>query len=74
MNDTVPVTASSTDYLVQRAGANQPWKTVCTNKSLEYAETVYGKQLGMASYGRFRLVAPDGKVLKEEQASLFSKN
>jgi hypothetical protein len=72
-----PATAApARNYLVQKRAVNaDEWKTVSTNPSLEYSEDIYGKQLKYYTTGTFRLVDPDGKVLKQEHAKfLFSDN
>lgn len=61
-------------YEVQKAGlSSDEWKTVCKSEDKEYAEKIYGRQLQFHSIGRFRLVDPDGNVVREEEAApLFS--
>lgn len=64
------------NFKVQRAGLQgDKWQTVCTNPNKDYAEEIYQKQLLMYSIGRFRLLDPNDKVIKEGKAApLFSRN
>lgn len=61
-------------FLVQKAGVgSKEWKTVCKSEDKEYAEEIYGKQLKYHAIGEFRLLDPDGNVIKEDKAvPLFS--
>jgi len=65
----------TTEFQVQKAGlSGNEWKTVCRASEAQ-AREIFHRQLRLYSVGRFRLVAPDGKVLEEKKASpLFSDN
>jgi hypothetical protein len=63
------------EFQVQKAGlAGVNWTTVCRGPE-EKAREIYRRQLRLYSVGRFRLVAPDGRVVEEGKATpLFSDN
>lgn len=63
------------EFEVQKSGlAGTNWTTVC-RACEQKARDVYQRQLRLYSVGRFRLVAPDGKIVAEGKASpLFSDN
>jgi hypothetical protein len=64
-----------TEFEVQKAGlAGTNWTTVCRAPEPK-ARDIYQRQLRLYSVGRFRLVAPDGRVVAEGKAApLFSNN
>ncbi len=64
-----------TEFLVQKSGlAGTQWTTVCRAHE-QKARAIFQRQLRLYSVGRFRLVAPDGKVIAEDKAiPLFSNN
>lgn len=64
-----------TEFEVQKSGlAGTQWTTVCRAPE-QKARDVYQRQLRLYSVGRFRLVAPDGRIVAEGKATaLFSNN
>ncbi len=65
----------TTEYQVQKSGlAGTNWTTVCRGPE-QKAREIFHRQLRLYSVGRFRLVAPDGRVVEEGKATpLFSNN
>jgi hypothetical protein len=63
------------EFEVQKSGlAGMSWTTVCRGPE-QKARDVFQRQLRLYSVGRFRLVAPDGRVIEEcKAAPLFSAN
>jgi hypothetical protein len=64
------------EFQVQRSGlAGIHWTTVCRGPEAR-ARAVFHRQLRLSTVGRFRLLAPDGRVLEEREASrlFFSDN
>jgi hypothetical protein len=63
------------EFQVQKTGLGQQnWATVCRGPEAQDRE-VFSRQLRLYSVGRFRLLAPDGRVLEERQARpLFGNN
>jgi hypothetical protein len=66
---------TTAEFQVQKAGlGGNEWKTVCRGSEAQARDT-FLRQLRLYSVGRFRLVAPDGKVIEEKKAlPLFSDN
>ena len=64
-----------TEFEVQKSGlAGMKWTTVCRAPEPK-ARDIFQRQLRLYSVGRFRLVAPDGRVIEEGKATpLFSEN
>lgn len=64
-----------TEFEVQKSGlAGTNWTTVCRAPE-QKARAIFHRQLRLYSVGRFRLVAPDGKIIAEGKAApLFSNN
>jgi hypothetical protein len=64
-----------TEFEVQKSGlAGTQWTTVCRAPEHK-ARDVFQRQLRLYSVGRFRVLAPDGRVVAEGKASpLFSNN
>lgn len=64
-----------TQFEVQKAGlAGTQWTTICRAPE-QKARDIFQRQLRLYSVGRFRLVAPDGKIVAEGKAApLFSNN
>ena len=64
-----------TEFEVQKSGlAGRNWTTVC-RACEQKARDIFQRQLRLYSVGRFRLLAPDGKIVAESKAiSLFSNN
>jgi len=64
-----------TEFEVQKSGlAGMKWTTVCRATEPK-ARDIFQRQLRLYSVGRFRLVAPDGRVIEEGKATpLFSEN
>jgi hypothetical protein len=64
-----------TEFEVQKSGlAGIKWTTVCRGHEHK-AREIFRRQLRLHSVGRFRLVAPDGRVIEEGKAApLFSEN
>jgi hypothetical protein len=63
------------EFEVQKSGlAGIKWTTVCRAPEPK-ARDIFHRQLRLYSIGRFRLLAPDGKVVAEGKAApLFSNN
>jgi hypothetical protein len=63
------------EFQVQKSGLGASnWTTVCRGPEHK-AREIFHRQLRMYSVGRFRLVAPDGRVVEEGKATpLFSNN
>ena len=63
------------EFEVQKAGlAGLNWTVVCRGHEHK-AREIFRRQLRLYSVGRFRLVAPDGRVIEEGKAApLFSEN
>jgi hypothetical protein len=63
------------EFQVQKAGlAGENWTTVCRGPEAK-AREVFHRQLRLYSVGRFRLLAPDGRIVEESKAApLFSRN
>jgi hypothetical protein len=64
-----------TEFKVQKSGlAGASWTVICRGPECK-AREVFRRQLRLYSVGRFRLVAPDGRVIEEGTAiPLFSAN
>ena len=64
-----------TEFEVQKSGlVGIKWTTVCRAPE-QKARAIFQRQLRLYSVGRFRLLAPDGKVVAEGKAApLFSNN
>ena len=64
-----------TEFEVQKSGlAGTNWTTVCRAPEPK-ARDIFQRQLRLYSVGRFRMLAPDGKVVAEGKAApLFSDN
>jgi hypothetical protein len=64
-----------TEFEVQKSGlAGTRWTTVCRAPE-QKARDIFQRQLRLYSVGRFRLLAPDGKIVAEGKAiPLFSNN
>ncbi len=63
-----------TQFEVQKAGlAGTTWTTVCRAPE-QKARAIFQRQLRLYSVGRFRLVAPDGKIVAEDKAILLFSN
>lgn len=62
------------EFKVQKSGlAGKEWKTICSNPDKNYATEIYERQLKLYSIGRFRLLDPDDKIIRQDTAkSLFS--
>jgi hypothetical protein len=57
-----------TEFKVQKAGlAGQNWVTLFSGSQLR-AQEMFERQLRLYSVGRFRLLAPDGRILQERKA------
>jgi hypothetical protein len=67
--------AMSPEFEVQKSGlAGTNWTKVCRGPEIK-AREIFLRQLRLYSVGRFRLLAPDGRVLEERKAApLFSDN
>ncbi|MCI0460350.1 MAG: hypothetical protein L0Z62_25640 [Gemmataceae bacterium] len=64
------------EFQVQRSGlAGINWTTVCRGPEAK-AREIFQRQLRLSTVGRFRLIAPDGQVIEEREASrlFFSDN
>lgn len=63
------------EFKVQKSGlAGGNWTVVCHGPEHK-AREVFRRQLRLYSVGRFRLLAPDGRVIEEGTATpLFSDN
>jgi hypothetical protein len=63
------------EFEVQKAGlAGLNWTKVCRGPE-QKAREIFLRQLRLYSVGRFRLLAPDGRILEEGKATpLFSNN
>jgi hypothetical protein len=64
-----------TEFEVQKSGlTGTNWTTVCRAPESK-ARDIFQRQLRLYSVGRFRMLAPDGKVVAEGRAApLFSNN
>jgi hypothetical protein len=63
------------EFEVQKSGlVGINWTTVCRGPEPK-ARDIFQRQLKLYSVGRFRILAPDGKVVAESKAApLFSNN
>jgi hypothetical protein len=63
------------EFQVQKSGlSGTNWTTVCRGPEHK-AREIFRRQLRLYSVGRFRLLAPDGRVVEEGKATpLFSAN